>query len=151
MINEKLMREIELQAKLFRAAIESCASNELPVTLQDFPRGSCGDASLLLAKHLQNHGIWPLNYIRGQMATEEEGNPQSHAWLEIEDIIIDITADQFDDITQEVIVTRDRSWHGRFDIESKGVADYNRWSGPGIERLQYSFERISSKLRVRVS
>lgn len=147
MIDENSMREIEQQAKLFRVAIESCEPNHLPVTLQDFPRGSCGDASLLLAKHLQNQGIWPLTYVCGEMTIDEKGKFHSHAWLEIEDIIIDITADQFEGVTQQVIVTRDRSWHEQFDIENKDAADYYRWSGPGIDPLPKAFELILSKLK----
>lgn len=58
-----------------------------------------------------------------------------------------LSADQFDEVNQQVIVTRDRSWHERFKIKSKEMADYKRWSGPSIEELSEAFELICSKLK----
>ena len=147
MIEEDLMRKIRLQTEIFRTAIEACESEELPVSLQDFPRGSCSDASLLLARYLQSQGVWPLIYVSGQTNADERHQIQTHAWLEIDDIIIDITADQFDDVTQSVIVTRDRSWYQRFNVQRKEEADYYRWCGPGIDELPDAFELICSNLK----
>jgi hypothetical protein len=47
-------------AKRLRAAIEACDLTTLPITFHEFPRGSCGDASLILAKHLKDNvnGSW---------------------------------------------------------------------------------------------
>lgn len=38
----------------------------------------------------------------------------SHAWLERGSWIVDITADQFPDVTESVIVTQDRDWYNRY-------------------------------------
>jgi hypothetical protein len=35
----------------------------------------------------------------------------SHAWVEQGQVLADITADQFTDVPDRVIVTADRSWH----------------------------------------
>ena len=37
----------------------------------------------------------------------------THAWIDQGGLIVDITADQFDDIDDAVIVTFDRSWYDR--------------------------------------
>ena len=58
-------------------------------TLINFPRGSCGTTSRLLGAYLENngHGVW--NYMCGYIGK------QSHAWLEKNGMVIDITSDQF--------------------------------------------------------
>ena len=93
MIEEDFIRKIELQAKRFRDALESCESSQLPVGLQDFPRGSCGDASLLLAKHLQSQRLWPLTYVCGELAAGEKQQFQTHAWLEVAPQLIVVEQD----------------------------------------------------------
>lgn len=101
----------------FRTAILRCPKESLPVALRQFPKGSCGDASLLLAMYLSTKKLEPLQYIVGVKRR------QSHAWLQLDDIIIDITADQFDESKDAVIVTKDDGWHKTFKIRTKHVAD----------------------------
>lgn len=57
-----------------------------------FPNGSCGDMSIILATHLKNSGFDLPEYICGSHI--DDG--RSHAWLRLDGICIDITADQFD-------------------------------------------------------
>jgi hypothetical protein len=61
-------------------------------------------------------------------------------------LIIDITADQFDDIRDPVIVTADNAWHGQFIVTSRAEADYNKWYGPGVDPLPNALKAISSYL-----
>lgn len=140
MMDGDVVIRIERETLRFRRAIERCDTRRLPITMADFPSGACGDAALLLAKHLQLAGIWPLIYVCGEMAMGRRN--QSHAWLEYGDLIIDITADQFEDISDPVIVTTDRAWHGRFTVTLRAEADYNNWTG--IDPLPNAFKAISS-------
>jgi hypothetical protein len=80
--------------------------------MANFPRNSCDHASALLGRYLQEHGF-DVVYINNGC---RDGNSwkNSHAWLEIGDMIIDITADQFSDQTERVIVTTDHTWHSAF-------------------------------------
>ncbi len=57
-----------------------------------FPTACCGDMSIILATHLKNAGFGLADYICGSYV--EDG--RSHAWLRLDGICIDITADQFD-------------------------------------------------------
>jgi len=102
----------------FRSAMEHADKHCLPISLQDFPRGACGDATLLLAKYLEEHGFGSFNYMLGSR------NGHSHAWLQQGDLIVDITADQFPDVADPVIVTRQSDWHNKFQGEAQHVADY---------------------------
>lgn len=90
-------KEFEL-AKIFRNAINlAYDKNEFfrKCPFDQFPRGCCGDASILLAQFLLNHGVETM-YVCGNYYGVDEEKRQSHAWLQLENgIIIDITGDQF--------------------------------------------------------
>ena len=109
----------------FRNAIITYGIKKLPISFHEFPSGSCGDASLLLGKYLEEMGLGQFNYVCGQLRR------QSHAWLEKDGIIVDITADQFDGVTHEVIVTDNNDFHKQFEedfrhpyIDSFGNGDF---------------------------
>lgn len=104
-----------LSAK-FREAILQSNKNMLPETLRNFPSGACGDASLLLGDYLYSLGYSNIDYVCGWRSH------QSHAWIEIDGTIIDITADQFPDKNEAVIVTTDKSWHNQFIEDSRESA-----------------------------
>ncbi|AFV05408.1 hypothetical protein [Dehalobacter sp. CF] len=97
----------------FRNAIIIYGIKKLPISFHAFPMGSCGDTSLLLGKYLDEMELGQFNYVCGQLGR------QSHAWLEKDGIIVDITADQFDDATEEIIVTDNNDFHKRFEEKSR--------------------------------
>lgn len=102
----------------FRDAIERADKRHLPITRQDFPRGASGDATLLLAKYRERQGSGRFNYMLGSR------NGHSHSWMQQGDLIVDITADQFPDVAEPVIVARQSSWHAKFRRATEHVADY---------------------------
>jgi hypothetical protein len=82
-------------------------------------------ASKLLAKHLvEVEGITPVEGVangRRKLKSADRDGPieQSHFWLEVGGYIVDITADQFDESLDPVIVTRDRTWHDQFQFQTR--------------------------------
>lgn len=94
-------------ASAVRAAIGSCPPADLPWPA--FPGGACGDTSLLLGQVLHDAGIDGFEYICGNR--RGPGGSSSHAWLSNGEWIVDITADQFPDVAEQVIVSRDSLWH----------------------------------------
>ncbi len=111
------LSELHRVTQQFRAALEKCDRQKLPVTFERFPCGSCGDATLLLAKYLEEAGFGKFNYVLGG----RDGT--SHAWLENSELIIDITADQFSDVSESVIVRNRSKWHSAFGGKIQHVAD----------------------------
>ena len=99
--------EVRLHAVQFRRCLEHLQS-KLGMAFLSFPAGSCGDSSKLLGQWLTDHGLSHLSYV----AAERGG--KSHTWLEWDELIIDITADQFEDAPGSVYVSTDRSFHGQF-------------------------------------
>lgn len=102
------MDELKLAASEFRALITRTQKSSLPITLQDFPHGACGDATLLLGHFLTERGHGDFRYYLGQRGD------RSHAWLQAGSVIIDITGDQFDDFDDPVFVSDKSSWHEGF-------------------------------------
>lgn len=73
---------------------ELVANHEISPTYRpfcNFPRGCCGDMSIILSTHFINMGFPQADYICGYHP--DDGH--SHAWIRIDGICIDITADQF--------------------------------------------------------
>jgi len=117
MINCNKNKLIQL-ATSFRTAIMESDPKVLIITLRNFPRGACGDATLLLAKYLEENKCNHFEYICGKK------EHQTHAWLERDGLIIDITADQFNNQNSPVIVSKDHTWHLQFEVESRRIADF---------------------------
>lgn len=88
-----------------RSALEEASGPGSDVAFQSFPRGACGDVSDLLARFLLEHRAY-----EARVAVGTKDGHESHAWVVLGSMIIDITADQFDG-QQPVIVTYDSPWH----------------------------------------
>lgn len=117
----------------FRRAIEVCDKKLLPCTFSKFPRGSCGDATCLLAKFLEEEGFGQFDYVSG------DRGKWSHAWLQQGTLIVDITGDQFDDMQSLVFVATGSEWHDQFAGEKQHLADFEQFGEParGVLRLAY--------------
>ncbi|MFK7693310.1 transglutaminase domain-containing protein [Paenibacillus sp. HJGM_3] len=133
--------KIREHALAFRKTIQLMPLNEFPNSsfFENFPRGCCGDTSHLFAKFLSNKGI-QAHYVWG---IDKEG--RSHAWLEHNCVIIDLTADQFPDIHEEVIVTRNGQWYEQFTIQGKYLSDFEMFNDFNAIRLGQIFSNIMSR------
>lgn len=105
--------QIRSIANFVRKCIEQNRSDLRSISFQRFPNGACGDASDILGKVLFEKLKIRCQYVCGTFLSNEIGT-FSHAWLEREDgCIIDITADQFDELPRlpSVIVDKNHSFH----------------------------------------
>ena len=176
--------QIRRYAEKYRAAIEAAHDDGVFVhdtSFDDFPTGSCGAASYLLAEFLRHYGIETV-WNSGQRGD------WSHAWLVVKDkrvrkptprafsypeelrsviaeygvehpemevvitnyeaddlkdgLIIDITADQFDDFNIPVYVGYIDSFHQTFELRQ--ARDYD---GLADERLINLYREIEKYLR----
>jgi hypothetical protein len=104
--------------------------------LEYFPRGSCGDASLLLHTLLRDAGIGGSNVV-----SAERGSPDgqkdwtSHAWVKCGALVIDITADHFDPTFPTVYVGEASAFHLSFAVESESEATLDQCAGTMISVL----------------
>lgn len=80
----------------FRYAIDKAKeAGEQSRYFIDFPAGRCGSTSDMLCQFLIDNGIEDISYVCGDYYGNSWEERQSHAWLEIGNTIVDITADQF--------------------------------------------------------
>jgi hypothetical protein len=105
-------------AETFRNALVQCDKAKMPEGLRNFPLGSCGDASLLLAEFLRQHCLGDFNYVMGYRG---DG---THAWLQHGDLIVDITAGQFEENDYPVVVTYNSEWHKTLNGRVENRADF---------------------------
>jgi hypothetical protein len=101
----------------FRGAVLATEPDEVDPEVRfivaSFPKGVCGAICFLLGHYLRENGFPGAEYVNGIRPSDGE----SHAWIETEGIIVDITADQFAEISEAVIVTADTTWHRQFSSQ----------------------------------
>jgi hypothetical protein len=121
-------------AREFRTAIEQADKRAWSSLWWNFPNGCCNIASESFGRVLRSKlgidvkvasGLW-----WDQPNLKELQLRQSHAWLEYEGLIIDVTGDQFNFEKQPaVLVTRDRGFHRRYGTRPTlcSLTDDVRW------------------------
>jgi hypothetical protein len=124
-------------ANRMRNALEAIAPNMAPTPFPPswhiFPKACCGDTSNLLAAYLAEHGFHDFTYVMGYF--KKSGGP-SHAWLDGNGLIIDITSDQFSDRVPKalgpVYVSTKRDWHDQYflDQDRRGEANFMKHLSP---------------------
>lgn len=113
------IQQLEADARGFREAIERCRAKLSSTGLSDFPAGACGEVADLLGIYLVSRGFEKIDYVTGYRSAGDDGFVSTHAWLEVEGIRVDITADQFPDGPDAVIVSRVSSWHDGFSVDRR--------------------------------
>ena len=113
----------------FREILDQMNWSSMPIQFQNFPSGTCGDISDILAEYLYSLGIKPIQYVCGMRGDA------SHAWLEIDGLAVDITADQFEEISDKVLIQPPNIWHSKYEIESTRKAGYSHFTGPAVADL----------------
>lgn len=128
-------------AKSFRDAIEKTEFNSINELFVRFPAGCCGDTSLLLGAYLYEIGLGNFEYVCGI------SGKQSHAWLERNGLIVDITSDQFLDGTK-VYVGGHNSFYNRFKENFRHLWNITL-EGNTIktDRLYYSYLTIKNAIQ----
>lgn len=128
------MRDIKRLVNQFRDAIDvarDVGEFDKDFSFYNFPRGCCGDTSDLLAQFLFEKGIRTY-YVCGTYRDGSLENSQIHAWLLTgNQIIIDITGDQFRDnplffnYDKSVYVGKEDDFHKLFEVEDNGIHENN--------------------------
>ncbi len=93
--------EIQDEATKFRKLIEFCDKKNTSLVIDCFPVMSCKLSSMLLSYHYLT--LWPELSIKGVSAATGKNGQITHYWLEIDDIVIDITGDQYNIINDKEI------------------------------------------------
>lgn len=107
MTSEDQIRET---AQRLRTAIERAREAEAPIPwLGRFPVNCCNFAANLLLLDLSDAGVTGLRRMLGTVCDARGDDVASHVWVTTGDVVVDITADHFDQ--PAVIVERGSEWH----------------------------------------
>ncbi len=111
------MGNLEQLAAEFRGAIEKLIASDTSISTYGFkarfPHGQCLNSSQMLATYLKGKGIEDVSVISGTIE-----NTDSHAWVTVKDVIVDITADQFEDHAYpKVFVAAKSNLHSTYSSE----------------------------------
>src|SRR2546430_1217861 len=125
-------QQILQTATRFRVALDDLDRSLFPEHLRDFPHGCCSDVSDLLATYLHDIGLGDFDLISAERETASDSTVpfQTHAWLGQGNLIIDITADQFSENEESVIVHTSSTWHDTFRVSSSRSAGLQGIDGP---------------------
>lgn len=139
--SDDVWREI---ASAFRSALQELAAQSADVVLSRFPAGCCKTATFLFVMWLREHGYaGPAAYCDGHRRSG--ANLMSHGWLDVDGLTIDLTAAQFSD-APDALVLRESPWHAAFDPAHRHVA---AWSGMNPEAAE-RYESMLKWLRPRM-
>jgi len=91
-------------AKACRDAFDNADLSSAPGFLPQFPTGCCAWAARMIGYYLtEKYKLKPFHVCASR--STPDGPDIGHEWVEINGTIIDITADQFQDQSQPVIVS----------------------------------------------
>jgi len=111
--------KLTIEARRVRAFLES--RNSMTDNLfSRFPCGACGNSTDLLGKWLCELGMNDVEYVSGFR------KKSSHAWIECNSFLIDITSDQFQDGLGDVYVGPTNDFHRSFSNQRRSVPELSR-------------------------
>jgi hypothetical protein len=136
-------------ATAFRDAVAQ-ASDEFPdfprKKFRSFPKDTCRHASELLAEYLLENGLTDVYIVLN--GYRDGDSDKSHAWVEVGSVIVDITASQFDDVSEDVIINEDHAWHDQFRNQQREPAerDFTRYGSGPRENMKKAYAAIKGRL-----
>ncbi|QBH97236.1 hypothetical protein EKN56_13020 [Limnobaculum zhutongyuii] len=135
--------EIKEEALKFRELLENCDKSKTKLVIDCFPVMSCKLSSMLLAYHFLK--LWPQLELKGVMAATGKNNEITHYWLEIGEIVIDITGDQYNIISARELnkeIVRNRPFTSVHVSNKKESHLYKLFKIQEKELLVYGFPTI---------
>ncbi|MFT4571453.1 MAG: hypothetical protein ACI8TX_000062 [Hyphomicrobiaceae bacterium] len=117
-----ISQDIGVCALAVRRAIERAPLGRYDGLMHGFPRSCCKVSSQLLARYLAVNARIPLvGFVSGRRhgAPYADGGWQAHVWVEAGGMVVDITADQYDEVRVSVIATPDSAWHDTFQTQAR--------------------------------
>jgi len=141
-----MTKHLEHLALRIHGAFEAIPSRLWSKRGGPFPRGWCSDASQVCGAILSDHGHTDFVCVNGARG---EDRSQSHSWLSGYGLIIDLTAGQFDDAPEGVVIFRNTSWHQQFKDQEETLADFRELTHSGfgdMNNLPDIYQYISSKI-----
>jgi len=109
----------EGQAVKCRKLIRESDRSQWGAPFCKFPYGSCGAVAEMFGTYLcEECGVENANLVSANHCDGLQTHG-SHAWLELSDLIVDLTCDQFPEAPCAPYVGKDRTWYSQWDVEKR--------------------------------
>ena len=142
--------ELKTVATLVRKVIKKVVSEStyVDVELQRFPSGSCEVSSVILGLYLrEKYAVNVVQSVGKRPSPECEYSENNHVWLTVnETIVVDITADQFDDCLAKVFVGRDSAFHDTFEVYDTRPVDFSYLLRRGSEGYGHIYKEVVTRM-----
>lgn len=138
------INEIKVEAVKFRRLIESCDKKNTSLVIDCFPVMSCKLTSMLLSYHFLT--LWPECELKGVSAATGKNSQITHYWLEIDNIVVDITGDQYNIINDKELnnkIIKNRPYPAIHVVYKESSYLYNLFKIRGEEPLVCGFPTFS--------
>jgi hypothetical protein len=127
------LKEIEQLAVKFRKLMDKSDRSGWGEQFHNFPHGTCGAVAEMFGTYLHDKCAVNVKYVASWHGSDW-AKFGSHAWLEVDGWIIDLTCDQFPDIPISApYIGRNRTWHSRWAVHTAVYMD---------QRLRYNRDRM---------
>lgn len=81
-------------------------------------------------------------YVLGLRGDQQLNSRHSHAWLEGQSLIVDITADQFQEFPHKVFVGASSDFHSTFEVEERFDADFRIYDCHTVSELARAYSEV---------
>lgn len=141
------VERIAREATAFRRAFESADLSDAPGFLPHFPEGCCSWATWFLGHYLATERGYRASSVAGHRMGAESSD--SHQWLLVNGVVVDITADQFFDSPATVIVERESTWHSTWETTApEDLPTPEQWDRVGSNTLPSTvYKRLAQLAR----
>ncbi|MCR9777538.1 hypothetical protein NB609_16100 [Vibrio parahaemolyticus] len=117
------------------------------VELQGFPSGSCEISSVMLGLILQDIGHQVVLKV-AKRPIPNDTNTYNHVWLYVDNrFTVDITADQFEDCNDMVVVSEQSDFHETFEIYRTDKVSKSVLKGGVSQGYMQEFEKVVGLLK----
>ncbi|CAH9064269.1 hypothetical protein PSECIP111854_03407 [Pseudoalteromonas sp. CIP111854] len=140
----ELFIKIKEEAIRFRKLLEDCDKENTNLVIDCFPIMSCKLSSLLLSYHFLK--LWPALEVKGITAITGENSDITHYWLEVDDIVVDITGDQYnliDEVELNQAIVKSRPFDAVHVSKKDESYLYSLFGFRETEPLKYGFPTIA--------
>lgn len=134
---------IRQEAIRFRELLEKCDPSKAYLVPYSFPVESCKLASMLLSFHFLQ--LWPELELKGVSGVTGKNDAITHYWLEVGDIVVDITGDQYNVIRTSKLneaIVKNRPFAPVHVDHQRNSYLYNLFRIKVKERLTFGFPTI---------
>jgi len=143
-MNDDRLTRLKCLTTSFHGAMNGHDFSDSRLNLQNFPIDCCHHACRLLTMFLFDHGFTDIEKCVGSGPDASAGE---HLWIIVEGLIVDITAYQFDETLDEVIVAIDSSWHTPLRGRKRQFGMQREPLGEFVERMKYQYAAFYEQLK----